>query len=115
MTGLVRVALWVRRGTWSVLFVGAVLALGLSLFQAGRYSVGDRELTVTPSSAPDPLAQVVASVEAQGLSCTGTPSLAPSVVFERLDGTVEVVTFDQAMVGSQNGTGWVRRYCLPMP
>ncbi|GAA1727259.1 hypothetical protein [Aeromicrobium alkaliterrae] len=111
MATLQQVALWIRRGTWSVLAVGVVLALALLMFDAGRHTGGDRELTVTPTVRPDLVARAVADVEAQGMSCTATPTLTSSIVFEWLDGTVGVVTFDEALSGARAGTGWVRWYC----
>ncbi len=114
MTALARVALWVRRGTWTSLLAFAAVALTLALFDAGRHAATDRELSVTPTVRPDLVAQVVADVEAQGLSCTSVPTLTSSVVFENLDGSVELVSFDDALKGAHDHAGWVRWYCAPL-
>ncbi|MFT4299538.1 MAG: hypothetical protein QM597_07890 [Aeromicrobium sp.] len=66
---------------------------------------------MVPPSRSDLVAQVVADVEAAGLTCSPTPSLAQSIVFEWLDGSVGVLTFDQALSGASAGEGWVRSYC----
>lgn len=113
MTTLHRVAMWVRRATWAVTASALVLAVALAMFDAGRHSAGDRELTVSPSSDRDLVAAAVADVEAQGLRCSQAPSLVDSIVFERLDGTVALVTFDEALAAARAGDGWVRWYCSP--
>lgn len=114
MTSLRRVAMWVRRTTWAMTSAAMVLAVALAMFDAGRHSAGDRELTVSPSGDRDLVAAAVAGVEAKGLSCSQTPSLADSIVFERLDGTVELVSFDEALAAARSGDGWVRWYCAPV-
>ncbi|WP_229051334.1 hypothetical protein [Aeromicrobium sp. Leaf350] len=111
MSTLQLVARWVRRVTWSTLAASVAIAIALMMFDAGRHSGGDRELTVTPSVRPDLVAQAVADVEARGLSCSATPTLSSSIVFEWLDGRVGVVTFDEALTGARDGEGWVRWYC----
>lgn len=114
MTTLRRVAMWVRRATWAITAAALVLAVGLAMFDAGRHSAGDRELTVSPAGDRDLVAAAVAGVEATGLSCSQAPSLADSIVFERLDGTVVLVSFDEALAAAQAGQGWVRWYCSPV-
>ena len=111
MTTLHRVAMWVRRATWTVTAAALVLAVALAMFDAGRRSSGDRELAVSPTGDRDLVAAAVADVEARGLSCSQAPSLADSIVFEWLDGTVGLVTFDQAFAAARSGDGWVRWYC----
>ncbi len=113
-TLLHRVATWVRRATWAATAAALVLAVALAMFDAGRHSAGDRELTVSPSGDRDLVAAVVADMEAQGLSCSQAPSLADSIVFERLDGTVDLVSFDEALAAARSGAGWVRWYCSPV-
>ncbi len=114
MTTLHRVAMWVRRATWAVTAAALVLGVALAMFDAGRHSSGDRELTVSPSGDRDLVAAAVADVEAQGLSCSQAPSLADRIVFERFDGTVELVTFNEALAAARSGAGWVRWYCSPV-
>lgn len=106
--------MWVRRATWTVTTAALVLAVALAMFDAGRRSSGDRELTVSPTGDRDLVAAAVADVEARGLSCSQAPSLADSIVFEWLDGTVGLVTFDQALAAARSGDGWVRWYCSPV-
>ena len=105
--------MWVRRATWAVTAACLVLAVALAMFDAGRHSAGDRELTVSPSGDRDLVAAAVADVEAQGLHCSQAPSLADRIVFERLDGTVDLVSFDEALAAAHSGDGWVRWYCSP--
>ena len=106
--------MWVRRTTWAITAAAVVLAVGLAMFDAGRHSAGDRELTVSPAGDRDLVAAAVAGVEAKGLSCSQAPSLADSIVFERLDGTVVLVSFDEALAAARSGEGWVRWYCSPV-
>ncbi|MEG9226331.1 hypothetical protein [Aeromicrobium sp. Sec7.5] len=114
MTTLHRVAMWVRRATLTVTTAALVMAVALAMFDAGRQSAGDRELTVSPSGSSDLVTAAVADVEARGLSCSRAPSLADSIVLERLDGTVDLVSFDEALEASRSGAGWVRWYCSPV-
>ncbi|MCK5891068.1 hypothetical protein [Aeromicrobium sp.] len=111
MSTLRRIATWVRRATWAVTAAAVVIAVAVAMFDAGRHSAGDRELTVSPAGDRDLVAAAVADVEAQGLRCTRAPSLADGIVFERLDGTVALISFDEALVQARSGAGWVRWYC----
>ncbi len=103
-----------------VSFLAAVLPLylGLQLFTA---HVGQSTRDVVHASDCDggvcelsaEVVSVVASLESGGMTCRAKPALTDSVVFEWLNGGVEVIDFGAALAASSDSQGWVRQYCLP--
>ncbi len=109
-----RAAMVVRRATWAGLALALAVIVCLTMFDAGRRSVGGSAMPA--SVAPDAVQVAIAESEASGLVCTRDPVLADLIVFENLDGAVETVSFDEALTRSSAATGWVRSYCTsPRP
>ncbi|MBC7630003.1 hypothetical protein [Aeromicrobium sp.] len=91
-----------------------VLLIGFVAVQsfANQYGRPSGALVMDSGSTDTALLSAITLQESTGLTCSVTPVLTDTVLFQAVDGTaVQVLRFDEAIAASTAREGWIRRYC----